>query len=99
MMPKEINEYLEEIKQNDPEHYQQILKEKELMMTKYKHGGARAGAGRKKAHEERVKASYTLDPDTKKMLKEASRATGKPQGEIVDLLIREGIGQKKLIQY
>ena len=98
-MPKEINEYLQEIKQNDPEHYQQIIDEKEKIMLKYKRGGARAGAGRKKSDVERVKASYTLDPKTKKMLKEVSKTIGKPQGEIIDLLIREGIGQKKLIQY
>jgi len=73
-MPKSLDQILEELKQTDPESYNEIISEsnKEIEEIR-KWGGKRANSGRKKTDKEKIKKTFELEKSDVVSLKEYAK--------------------------
>jgi Trm5-related predicted tRNA methylase len=64
---------LEETRQNDPEAYEQIIKEVERRKQKFERGGKREGAGRKRVKTSCLSHTMRVDNEEKALIELARK--------------------------
>jgi len=91
-MPKTHEELMEELKQTDPELYQEIMSEvaQEIEEIRKKWGGKRSNAGRKKIYSDRVALNKRIQKDTIVLIKDYSKTHNISENEALDRLINAG---------
>ncbi len=63
-MAKSLDKILEELKQTDPQSYNEIITESDKEIAEIrKWGGKRPNSGRKKQYKEKVKRTFELEKD------------------------------------
>lgn len=78
-----FQEHLEEIKQNNLEDYELFQQEYQKKIEEIKHGGARAGAGRKPIKNKKLTISLTISQE---VLKKIDAQRGKmPRSKYIEL--------------
>lgn len=95
-MAKTFKDFKKELKEKDPEFYNEIMAEasQEIEEIKKQWGGVRLNAGRKKIYAEKVKETYELEKSDVINLKDYAKkhniSKNRAIREAINLLIKQG---------
>lgn len=86
MKNRNLSEIMQELKNTDPESYEQIENNVKKRVEKIR-GGARFGAGRPKIYPVRLKRAYELEEDTIKIIEEIAKERHVSKNEVISIAI------------
>jgi hypothetical protein len=89
--PKPLSKIMEELKESDPDSFNEIETEVARRGEEIKkHGGYRPGAGRKRIYPNRVQITKNIPIETQKILKKFAKEHNISENEALNRLILEG---------
>lgn len=89
-MPQTFKQYMQELKEKDPELYKEIIEESNKEIEELRQwGGKRPNAGRKKLAD-RVAINKRIKKDTVILIKDYSKTHNVSENEALDRLINAG---------
>jgi tRNA A37 N6-isopentenylltransferase MiaA len=86
MTGKDLSEIMQELKETDPESYEEIENNVKERVKKIR-GGARHGAGRPKIYPVRLKRAYELDENTLKLIEEIAKEKHVSKNEVISIAV------------